>query len=226
MRLLYILMVCLFVFFSGLPEVAQAQSDVFIIRKVKSYTDYCYSVENPSHTTWVVKIQTFLDTDGRITDEWLYHINADSSISIHKHHRDTTVQGTMFGEIYRIGSKPGNAEKSEEIKYHYDIHGNIQRTVIKYDELHNVIERSKFNPDSTKDSYEKFKYDVRGNILVQTDSNSFHVGGMLTAQKVTDAIYTYTFRYDKFDKAGNWVQQSYLIGGRFVLCTKREIEYY
>jgi len=224
MRLLFILIMCLSVFFSGLPEIAQAQSEVPVIRKVKSYTSYDYSVENPSHATWVVKIQTFLDIEGRITDEWLYHINADSSISIHKHHRDTTVQGSMFGDIYRIG-KPGNAEKSEEIKYHY-IHGKIQRTVIKYDKLNNVIERLKFSPDGTKDSYEKFKYDARGNVLVQTDSNSFYVGGMLPAQKVTDVIYTYTFRYDNFDKAGNWVQQSYLIGGRFVLCAKREIEYY
>jgi len=192
---------------------------------------YDYDVENPLDTSWTLKIKTFVNIEGKITDEWIYHL--DRSDKVYKYHHDTTrsishgqmFANQMFVNTNKIESKLSNDGKIEVVKF-YDEYGKLQYTVfIKYDNAHRVIENTIFKPDGSKDNYELSKYDERGNLLMQTDSNHMYIGG-LPMQKVGDKIYGRIYRYDKFDKAGNWVQQSYLIGGRFVLCAKREIEYY
>ncbi|RZK35588.1 MAG: hypothetical protein EOO61_11685 [Hymenobacter sp.] len=80
-----------------------------------------------------------------------------------------------------------------------------------------------FNPDATRHSLETFTYTPNSEIRI--DSNKMFIGG-LPGDKIADKVFSYTIRIDKTDKYGNWIQRSFLFNKKYMLLSKREIEYH
>jgi hypothetical protein len=93
----------------------------------------------------------------------------------------------------------------------------ISRSTYKYDSRGNKIEDNFCFPYPVCDSGDKytFKYDSRGN---QIEENRYNSDGSLE--------YKHTFKYDEYDKTGNWVRKIKFRNDKPLVITERKIEYY
>jgi hypothetical protein len=80
-----------------------------------------------------------------------------------------------------------------------------------------------------KESWTTFKYDDKGNVIMEVDSNVMRTGSgarIIPVHNVSLTGNTRTFIYYNFDKAGNWLEKKELINDVLYRTNKREIEYY
>lgn len=125
--------------------------------------------------------------------------------------------------------------------YSYDASGNLteerrykpnsepdSKTVYNYDSKHQKLQETRYN-SMGKQSWTTFKYDDKGNVIIQVDSNVMHTGGtvgIISVHNVGPNIITRTYSYSRFDKTDNWLDRQEMINGVPYRFTKREIEYY
>ncbi len=127
---------------------------------------------------------------------------------------------------------------------HYDKAGNlVSNNIGKYDENGSIIETTYYKLDGSIDSKATEKYDVKGNKLESTfldldkppeSKNIFKYddSGKLIEETESfgGSVSIATYRYEKFDKFGNWLiklQEGELIRNLYKnTITEREIEYY
>jgi hypothetical protein len=125
--------------------------------------------------------------------------------------------------------------------YDYDAVGNLiaqssyksnsvpdSKTVYKYDSNHQKIQETRYTSKG-KESWTTFKYDDKGNVIMEVDSNVMRTGSgarIIPVHNVSLTGNTRTFIYYNFDKAGNWLEKKELINDVLYRTNKREIEYY
>jgi hypothetical protein len=117
-----------------------------------------------------------------------------------------------------------NSKDFDELYYRQ---GDLVYTEIKkLDKSNKVVSEFHYKPNGVRESRKSYKYDMYGNITMQTDSNSFYIGGYGRSwQENNEDVRVYT--YKDFDKAGNWLQRNMVDkSGKAIYTIKREITYY
>lgn len=143
-----------------------------------------------------------------------------------------------FGKRDTMYSYDIREKLSSKVIYNYDKRSNcIQELWYKsdgsldkineyiYDQQNKRIQESNYDSNRIKTSKIVYTYDKRNNLILALDSNIIFIGGS-PRKKLNDNIYSRTFKYESFDKYGNWLKKSVMIDDKPVQITKREITYY
>ncbi len=189
-------------------------------------------------------------SDGSLWQHCIYKYNAKGDkIENNEYEPDGSLSGKV---IYKYDDRGNLIDESD---YHSD-GSLMMRTIRKYDDKGNASEMSAYNADGSLSDKWIDKYDEKGNTIESTrylfvfsltyDTpyriddqgklsskwiNKYDEGGNLIESQrydpekgIIDIIYT--FRYDKFDKAGNWQIKIVFKNNIPTDITERKIEYY
>lgn len=88
------------------------------------------------------------------------------------------------------------------------------KKIKKYDDKGNIIEESAYNTDGTISSRNTYKYDDKGNKIEWSWYNEIGINKKIT------------YKYNDFDKTGNWIKRTEYENGIPKSIAKREIKYY
>jgi hypothetical protein len=147
--------------------------------------------------------------------------------------------------LYRDGrSKPQkitrhiNKFQDEEISFYREqvapsVNGSkidtapvAHKSVITFDKNRNKTDERRYNPRGELDDHLTFTYDRDGNRLTTIDSSWRKDEGRLENKRKLAYVNKGAEKYKKVDKAGNWLELYTLVGDKFFLHSRRELEYY
>lgn len=129
---------------------------------------------------------------------------------------------------------------SSKVIYHYDIRNNKTeerrykasgiletKTVYAYDSYNNKIAERRIDAQGKTIYSIRLKYDSRANVIMKVDSNVMYIGDKQDPIKKEDSdIHIRTFKYDGYDRAGNWLKQTEVLNNKTIRLIKRQFEYY
>jgi alpha-L-fucosidase len=180
--------------------------------------------------------------DGDTITRYEYHFNANKrlvekdfwgkfknpSIIVYneKGQRDTLYQrngdqGALYPAFVYHYDEPNKLKEDR-----YDIAGHLWgHEEYLYDDRHNLLEQRSVDGKGVPNYKVTYRYNERDDVVLQTDSNRLMIQGpaMPSARPGYDV---HVFRYDDFDKEGNWHEMDEIINNKYTLTTKREIAYY
>lgn len=115
--------------------------------------------------------------------------------------------------IYDVESNP-----LQYIRYIYNEEGVNIRSIANYNKQGKIKEEKSYSSDDLLFRFTKNEYDKHGNIKKRTIT-------FFSEYDNSKIISTYDFKY-KYDAQGNWTELSYIIDGRIISTTLRQISYY
>lgn len=122
------------------------------------------------------------------------------------------------------------------------------KTILKYDEMGNNIEYYNYRSDGSLREKQTYKYDEKGNKIEDTDA--YFSESKTPDTTGFDSKYTYkydekgnmiekisycssgnicsltSYKYDEYDRTGNWIKKAEFKDGKLESVTERVIEYY
>jgi YD repeat-containing protein len=194
-----------------------------VLTRDTNKTTYTYDLNQnlvETYYAWVGKGETFrIVHDEKKQVDTLYHDGKLTASKITRHiskFRDEEI--SFYLGLTILTNDSSRAPVNNEPTAH--------KKLITYDEHRNIVDEVTHDSNGQKESHKISRYDKNNNLINLMDSGWVNARDNLENKHKLYAASTTTFRYDKLDKAGNWLEQYTVVNDKFILTTRRKLQYY
>lgn len=153
------------------------------------------------------------DSDDKLLDniKWIFNYDKDWFLTEENGYNP---DGSLDCKISYLNDEKGNL--TEQVNSNYKSGSLKDKQTYKYNDHGNKIEQNDFTSDGSLETKFTYKYDDKG----------FMTEEIFSSYKIGSSDLNTKYRYDKYDKTGNWIKREKYINDFLINITERKIEFY